>query len=136
MRESVRLSSDTLKLIRKLGEIYSIEFGNLPLSQSHIVNKAYYLIANSHESIFEIDWLAVRDKPIEDLDIEVNSSGGDSLNGGIIAFNFSEEIIEGIKIMQGKELRDRFDVKRLNRGFCIKLIVKFALIEALEKLNR
>ena len=107
-----------------------------PLSQGHVVSKAYYLISNSHESILEIDWVAVRDELVKGLDTEIDNSGDDSLKGGVIALNVSEELMQGIKIMQGKELRDRFDVKRLNTGFCIKLIVKFALIEALEKLNR
>ncbi len=136
MRVTVRLSSDTLELIKKLEKLYSIEFGNLPLSQGHVVSKAYYLISNSHESILEIDWVAVRDELVKGLDTEIDNSGDDSLKGGVIALNVSEELMQGIKIMQGKELRDRFDVKRLNTGFCIKLIVKFALIEALEKLNR
>lgn len=129
IRSVVRLSIETLGWINKLGKIYGIEFGGLQLSQGHVISKAYYFLNKSVKDIKEIPWKEVNEASKPKIEGHVNLSEENSTKNNITTLFLSDEAFEGIKYM--KEFLPReFDTTRVNIGFCIKLIVKAALIEA------
>ncbi|MBU5247184.1 nucleotide pyrophosphatase [Bacillus halotolerans] len=121
MRLAVRLSNDTIKFISELENIYSAEFGGLTLSQGHVVSKAFHLLKNCHENLEDIDWMLVKEEKLKSVEFEIKSS--------VTSLNLSEETINGIKDMQGY-LPGKLGGKRVNTDYCIRLIVKAALLRS------
>ena len=128
MRLVVRLSIVTLGWINKLEEVYNVEFGGLQLSQGHIISKAYYILNQSSNDIKMIQWKNINEAQKPKGTSNVSALDNNFHKKNITSLILSDKTFEGIKKMQ-EFLPKEFDTTRVNTGFCIKLIVKAALLE-------
>ncbi len=121
MRLTVRLSIETLTGIRELKKIYEEELGGLKINLGDVVNKSYANIDIKWE-----EWVDINNQKIK-LDYS-NIEDTNEQDNNRTTLDLSEEVINVIKEMK-EELPQIFKVSRVTTGFCIKLIVKAALIK-------
>lgn len=126
MRLTVRLSKDTLNGIKKLQQIYEDELNGLKINQGYAVYKAYMDTIDS-------DWVQVRNDTLKLQVLDINESIGSNKAAGRTTLDLNDEVLGAIREMQLK-LPSKFGGKRITTGYCIKLIVKAALLK-LEKTN-
>lgn len=119
MRVTLRLSLETLKGIKKLKKIYEDEFDGEFFSQGDVIYRAYKETEGSN-------WQDIKDDPrrISYSDI----SNDDFPQDGKTTINLNEELSKAINDMQ-ITLPSKFGVSRVTTAYCIKLIIRAALLE-------
>ncbi|WP_332238478.1 nucleotide pyrophosphatase [Sporolactobacillus sp. KGMB 08714] len=122
MRQTVRLSIDTLKGIKILKKNYENEFNGLKLNQGYVVSKAYI---DTKSSLKDGEcWKKIRDEkfPLDDL------NGIEKTEESRTTLDLNDDVLKGIDKMK-QDLPGSFSVKWVTTGYCIRLIVKAGLLK-------
>ncbi|EHN58127.1 hypothetical protein [Oenococcus kitaharae] len=122
MRQTVRLSIDTLKGIKILKKNYENEFNGLKLNQGYVVSKAF-IDTKSNLKDGE-SWKKIRDEkfPLGDF------NGIEKTEESRTTLDLSDDVLKGIDKMK-QDLPGPFSVNWVTTGYCIRLIVKAGLLK-------
>lgn len=116
MKQTVRLAHETVDGIKRLKKIYENELG-LKVHQGYVVNQAY-------KSIQGVDWVTVIKTPLPKDVIESITQENEKKT----TLDLNDEVMDGITKMQ-EELPDEIGVKWVTVGYCIRLIIKAAILK-------
>jgi hypothetical protein len=120
MRVTLRLSLETLKGIKKLKKLYEEEFDGEFFSQGDVIYRAYKETEGSN-------WQEIKDDTRR-ISYPADIFDGEFPQDGKTTVNLNEELKKAITDMQ-MILPSKFGVSRVTTAYCIKLIIKAALLE-------